>query len=51
MELVVVSLIVVMAACYALWKFWRLMKPGANKQGCSCSSAKSGCTGCPLVKP
>lgn len=49
-QLIVVGLAVVAALAYALKKGWDAIKPGPKAAGCGCSSAASGCGGCPLVK-
>jgi len=51
MDLLVIVLVVGAAAAYSGWKAWGLIKPGKKAGGCGCGSAKSGCTGCPMVKP
>lgn len=49
MDLIIVLVVVGLALGYAGLQAWRLFRPGAK--GCSCGHAKSGCSGCPLVKP
>ena len=49
MDVFVVVLVIASAAAYAAVKAWRLFRPGPKSGGCHCSSAGSGCSGCPLV--
>jgi len=50
MDLVIVISVVATAVAFAGWKLWGMIRPGAKAGGCSCSSPKSACSGCPLVK-
>jgi hypothetical protein len=54
MDLLIVSLVVGAAVAYIGKKAWEMFQPGAKAGGCSCgspSNRKTGCSGCPLVKP
>lgn len=52
MDLLIVVVIVAAASGYAGWKLWGMVKPGPKASGCGCSgSGKTGCSGCPMVKP
>lgn len=50
MDLIIVLVVVGLALGYAGLQAWRLFRPG-TKAGCGCGSPRSGCSGCPLVKP
>lgn len=52
MDLAIVIAIVATAAAYAAAKLWGLLRPGPKTTGCGgCSSARGGCSGCPLSNP
>ena len=51
MDIVIIALAVGLASAYVGKKLWDLVRPGPKAAGCGCSGStkKAGCAGCPMM--